>query len=1019
MRAPLLRRAAALAAALLVCGVAAAEPRPPRTVSDVAALLAAGRTDGARLEALKATIAEPVPADGSPRDLARQLWRRALALDETGREVEALAAAQQVLDLGGAWDADAERGYLSSLYLRVGDLEAARRNALQRLEGSQEANICARGSLIDLYSHTDPAEAQRWLEIDETEFANLPARKAGGGRHRMTGCLEEARSVVLQMRGRYAEAEAATVKAIAEFEADLPQAAMRAERNPGNEGKLLTQRRKIDVLLGRVAGLQALQRRPLEAEITMRQALRQTIEHHGSRGTATVNMLVNYASILATQGRTLEAEKLARLGVQMLDEMGAPVDSLRGIRLRMQLGRVLVAESRWADAVAIYDQLDAALRRRPGGFGLVHLADTHHALALIRTGRAAEAYPMLDTLLAQRRQWLGPQTYDSVEAQAMRGMAAAALGRRAEALADLRAAAPRLVAIAVAAGDDPSPLRETRIRVLLEAWLALLADLRGTPQESEAGLDAAAEAFRVADALRSQRTQAAVTASALRAAARDPALAGEIRREQDLAREAQSLQRILRDLLDATADQQLPKVSADMRSRIDAIARERAELQAGIARRFPAYANLVRPQPPTLAEARAALAPGEALLNLLPAEGGTFVWALRRDGPVAFARAPVGSAELAARVQALRRALDPGEVDFATGLPAFDLAAAYRLYAELLLPVQPGWQGATHWLVAASGPLAQLPLALLPTAPPGAATTAAAGPAYARYRTVPWLVREVATTQLPSVNALVTLRRLPAGAADRVAFAGFGDPQFTESPAAAPAGASRGLRQLAIARPTMRDLEQGRDVAWIDYGLIPPLPDTRDEILALAKALGADPQNDVFLGARASKDTLQHLDLSRRRVVAFATHGLLAGDFPGVDEPALALANPGGGRHGLLTLEDILGLKMDADWVVLSACNTAGGDGQGADALSGLGRAFFYAGSRALLVTHWPVESVSARRLVTGVFERQAADPALTRAEALRQSMLALMQADTPDGRVAYAHPLFWAPYALVGEGGR
>jgi CHAT domain-containing protein len=212
---------------------------------------------------------------------------------------------------------------------------------------------------------------------------------------------------------------------------------------------------------------------------------------------------------------------------------------------------------------------------------------------------------------------------------------------------------------------------------------------------------------------------------------------------------------------------------------------------------------------------------------------------------------------------------------------------------------------------------------------------------------------------------------------------------------------------------------QAKPAEWMDYGQIPPLPDTRDEILALAKALKADPATDVFLGSQASTANVKKLDLSKRRVVAFATHGLLAGDFPGVAEPSLALANPGGGQHGLLTLEDIMGLKLDADWVVLSACNTAAGDGQGADALSGLGRGFFYAGSRALLVTHWPVESVSARMLVSGIFERQAADGKLSRAEALRQSMLALMQQNSaPAHGFSYAHPLFWAPYALVGEGG-
>jgi CHAT domain-containing protein len=152
--------------------------------------------------------------------------------------------------------------------------------------------------------------------------------------------------------------------------------------------------------------------------------------------------------------------------------------------------------------------------------------------------------------------------------------------------------------------------------------------------------------------------------------------------------------------------------------------------------------------------------------------------------------------------------------------------------------------------------------------------------------------------------------------------------------------------------------------------------------------------------------------------LAFATHGLLPNDFPGISEPSLALANPGGGKHGLLTLEDILGLKLNADLVVLSACNTAAGDGQGADALSGLGRGFLYAGTRALLVTHWPVESESARLLVTGLFERQATDAKLSRAQALRQSMLALMQRTNSSEGFAYAHPLFWAPYVLIGEGG-
>jgi CHAT domain-containing protein len=118
---------------------------------------------------------------------------------------------------------------------------------------------------------------------------------------------------------------------------------------------------------------------------------------------------------------------------------------------------------------------------------------------------------------------------------------------------------------------------------------------------------------------------------------------------------------------------------------------------------------------------------------------------------------------------------------------------------------------------------------------------------------------------------------------------------------------------------------------------------------------------------------------------------------------------------------EVLGLKLNADWVVLSACNTASGEGAGAEAVSGLGRAFFYAGARALLVSNWPVETTAARLLTTDLFRRQAANPALGRAEALRQAELAMIDGD-PTGAgpraFSYAHPIFWAPFSLVGDGG-
>ena len=112
---------------------------------------------------------------------------------------------------------------------------------------------------------------------------------------------------------------------------------------------------------------------------------------------------------------------------------------------------------------------------------------------------------------------------------------------------------------------------------------------------------------------------------------------------------------------------------------------------------------------------------------------------------------------------------------------------------------------------------------------------------------------------------------------------------------------------------------------------------------------------------------------------------------------------------GLLTASEVASLKLSADWVVLSACNTASGADSGAEALSGLARAFFYAGARGLLVSHWAVDSEAAVHLTTDTFAALAADRKLGRAEAFRRTMLAMIESGK--------HPSYWAPFVIIGEG--
>jgi CHAT domain-containing protein len=455
---------------------------------------------------------------------------------------------------------------------------------------------------------------------------------------------------------------------------------------------------------------------------------------------------------------------------------------------------------------------------------------------------------------------------------------------------------------------------------------------------------------------------------------------------------------------------------------------DRKKARDDITRRFPSYADLVDPKPPTVAQITAALRPDEALLSFYFGREASFVWAVPKSGALAFAAIPATALELEAKVRRLREALEPQAV-MISDIPAFDVALGHELYSLLLQPVEQGWKPAKNLVVVTNGALGLLPLSLLPTAP---ATVAADGATFAGYAGVPWLARTHAVTMVPSAAALRTLRALPPGPASRGKLVAFGDPFFSDKqamdadrvePVEVASADSVATRGMPLKR---RSSPQTQGVDSAELAQLPRLPDTAEELRSIALALEADPTKALHLGKAANEENVRKTDLSGFKIVAFATHGLVPGELNGLTQPALALSAPqvaGVGGDGLLTMEEILGLKLDADWVVLSACNTGAGAGAGAEAASGLGRAFFYAGTRAILLTNWSVHSQSARELVTDLFRRQAVDARLSRAEALRQAMIALIDGkgsvdDKGQTVFSYAHPLFWAPYSIIGDGG-
>lgn len=444
------------------------------------------------------------------------------------------------------------------------------------------------------------------------------------------------------------------------------------------------------------------------------------------------------------------------------------------------------------------------------------------------------------------------------------------------------------------------------------------------------------------------------------------------------------------------------------------LGRKLHSLDAEIRSRFPEYADIATPKPLGYAALRTYLSAKEGLVLFLSAPGATYVWAVSQSG-VAWHRAPVTAAELSDRVRSLRADLDPtGPSRSATPLlaptppsgPKFDMGAAFALYADLLKPVMHVLNDVDHLFVVKDGALSSLPLAVLLTAPPtdGMALNDA-----------PWLIRAVALTTLPGVSSLGSIRASGSQPVARrdTTFVGFGDPDFQHG-----ADIADAAQNAVTASRSIDAFFDGQGTRIDAIRTLSPLPGTSRELTQIA-ALFPMGHATVKTGAEATEAAVKSLHLKQTSILSFATHGLVTGDISGLAEPALALTPPRRATpfdDGLLTASEASQLELDADWVILSACNTAAGDGTpGAEGLSGLARAFLFAGARSILVSHWPVRDDVAARLTADTLQRLNNDPNLGKSQALRRAMLALM-ADTSDRSLT--HPAAWAPFVVVGEGG-
>jgi CHAT domain-containing protein len=421
----------------------------------------------------------------------------------------------------------------------------------------------------------------------------------------------------------------------------------------------------------------------------------------------------------------------------------------------------------------------------------------------------------------------------------------------------------------------------------------------------------------------------------------------------------------------------------------------------------------------TAEEVQNLLGANEALVFFLVGANESYVFALTREG-FEWRTISLGEENVSAKVAAFRRGLDVVELTKSVSMgkaQLFDLAAAHELYVALFGPVETLIKDKPQLLIVPTGPLTALPFHLLVTEKPAIALPRMQSNDMAGYRDAGWLVRRHAVTVLPSVANLKALRVSVRKGQGTKPMIGFGDPVFARDQIAASVGQRASTVKIAARTRAYAEYWQGASVNRAKLAeALPPLPDSADELKAVAAKLGAS-SSDIHLGRDATEANVKRLPLADYRVVYFATHGLVAGDVEGLGEPSLALTLPNEPSElddGLLTASEVAQLELNADWVVLSACNTAASEKPGAEALSGLARAFFYAGARALLVSHWGIDSKAAARLSTSTFDIMNSDRTIGRAEALRRAMLAYLD-DRSD--IWNAYPGFWGSFSLVGEG--
>ena len=795
---------------------------------------------------------------------------------------------------------------------------------------------------------------------------------------------------------------------------------------------------EVAIMIDNLAGLYFEQQRIALSEPLRRRALEIFLKTTGPESANTLISTQNLGAVLYSKGEHVEAERLYRRALAIAEKVYGPNDSQRG-RLLDNLAGAVRSQGRLAEAGPLYER---AIANFEASLGPDHpdtaLALQNHAILLSELGDYAACEAQIMRALEIHTRNFGPSHPVLVAALNTLSNALIDQDRWTDAVVTLRRAANILSDRAGMVSDEVrGNARAEQQRYGVTYRKLVQALLHAAPTDS-AALD---EAFRMSQIALGSQASIAVSQMSARFGASDPQIGRVLRERQDLVGEAEMLDQQLIAAAGYPKEKRNPEKEQASRDGMARIRVRVREMDAVLVRDFPGYAALSDPQPLGISQTQKMLRSGESLVLTLDipqidrSPDESFVIVVTNTA-ARWASVPLGSYALGEAVHALRCGLDATHwalpacerllgVASSEGPLPFDLTRAHALYKALFGGVEDLIDG-HQLLIVAAGPLSKLPPHVLVTEPHKDSV-----PASDRYRSVAWLARRHAITILPSVASLQGLRSHAKTSRAQSPMIGFGNPLLTgqdgtdrrawskRTCADATPVASKSPHQLLVQAPIAGSLFRGALANVDQIRRQMPLPETADELCAVARSVGA-PLSAIRLGAQATEKAVKDLSrsgaLAQHAIVHFATHGLVAGDLPNLAEPALMLTPPDRANEeddGLLTASEITQIKIDADWVIMSACNTAAGGAANADALSGLARSFFYAGARSLLVSHWAVGSAATVKIITTAVAAMKADPKIGRADALRYSMLAMIDSGEP----GEAHPSAWAPFVLVGEG--